>query len=255
MHLSGWDGIGALKVLLKEKGIVKRERTPIEVMLFAVYDYLRGASLRRVRDGLSTARSHVAVGNWVKRFGSVVKGGIGLVNGTLPDVLVVDETEIQVGSDTLYLWVALDPERRAVWYVALSDLRNLLVAKSFFRAIKKTYGRYPKKVITDGGVWYPWALKRLGIEHEMMKGGVRSYIERWNETLKDRARSFDKYHPCNKPGCDRKHIIHWIAANVFFYNHVRPHMSLSNNPPILKKDWYKLSNRMIFLKRFMEALS
>ena len=48
----GWDGTESLKQFLKEKGIVRRERTPIDVMVYAVYLYLLGASLSRVADAI-----------------------------------------------------------------------------------------------------------------------------------------------------------------------------------------------------------
>jgi len=35
------------------------------------------------------------------------------------------------------------------------------------------------------------------VAHEVVRGGVRNYVERFIETLKDRARSFDKYFPCS----------------------------------------------------------
>ncbi|MCI0496798.1 MAG: DDE-type integrase/transposase/recombinase [Thermoplasmata archaeon] len=167
----------------------------------------------------------------------------------------MDETELQIGKRTYYLWVALDPDRRGIWYVALTEVRNLMLARSFFKAIRRVYGRFPERVITDGGTWYPWALRSLGIRHEVVKGGIRSYIERWNETLKDRTRSFDKYHPCRRHGCDGLHVLHWAIANVFYYNKVRPHLSLGDGPPIPHEDWNVLDNRTLFLKRFMEALS
>jgi len=130
-----------------------------------------------------------------------------------------------------------------------------LIARSFFKAIKKEYGKYPRKVITDGGRWYPTAIGRLGMDHEIMNGGVRSYIERWNETLKDRMRYFDKYHPCQKSDCDRNHVLYWIMANIFFYNHVRPHMTLGAKPPIEKNDWENNTNQKVFLKRIDDLLT
>ncbi len=53
--MSGWDGTEKLKLLLREKGIVQRERTPVGVMLWAVYEHLIGVSLRRVRDAIRMA--------------------------------------------------------------------------------------------------------------------------------------------------------------------------------------------------------
>jgi hypothetical protein len=49
-----WDGIEIVKRLLKEKHIVLRERTSIETMLYAVFLYLGGLSLKGVKTRLLT---------------------------------------------------------------------------------------------------------------------------------------------------------------------------------------------------------
>lgn len=138
-----------------------------------------------------------------------VRGGLEghIRRQSLPDLIVVDETKMMEGKRECYLWIAFDPFTRAVVFASVMEVRNILVAIGFFQAIRREYGRLPRKVVTDRGVWYPWALRRLGIEHEVVCGGIRSCVERFNETLKDRARSFDKYFPCDLR-CDLSHVIH-----------------------------------------------
>lgn len=250
--MAGWDGTEELKLLLREEGIVRRERTPVAVMVWAVYEYLLGASLRRARDAIGhlCPRSHSAVHRWVGRMGGLVRGALARVNGPLPEVLVADETEVHVGGRTLYLWVALDPATRAIYHLALTDVRNILVAKSFLLGIRSRYGSLPGTLITDGGVWYPGACRQLRIHHEWVVGGVRSYVERWNETLKDRTRGFDGYHPCRGP-CDHLHVLDWCFLFAFYYNHVRRHMSRGERPPLgsrrgrLGSDWRRFVNRLM----------
>lgn len=250
----GWDGTKKVESFLKENGIVRRERTPIAVMVYAVYLYLLGASLSRVADAIEGVckRSRQAIDDWVQKMGSFLKERFFRLNGELPPVLVVDETRIQIGSKIYYLWVALDPVTGGIYHPALTDLRNVLLALSFFRSIRRRYGVYPSKVITDGGVWYSWALRRVGMDHEVLSGDVRSCVERWNETLKDRMRSFDLYHPCTKENCDVEHVMNWIFLFAFYYNHVRPHMSLGGKPPLglmRRVD----SNWRLYLDRIMGA--
>jgi putative transposase len=249
--MSEWDGIEELKLLLKEKGIVQRERTPVEVMLWAVYDHLIGASLRRARDAIShlCRRSHEAVHEWVQKIGGYVRKTLANVNGDLPCVLVADETELNVGGRILYLWVALDPATRAIFHLALTEGRNILFARSFLLGIKARYGSLPKLLITDGGVWYPSACRQLGVRHEWVVGGIRSYVERWNETLKDRDRLFDGYFPCSGK-CGYEHILNWCFLFAFYYNHVRRHMSRGNRPPLgnrrgrVGSEWRRLLSRL-----------
>jgi transposase-like protein len=174
-------------------------------------------------------RSHVAVWKWIQKLGDALEGMFD--REELPDEIVVDETVMTEGRRECCVWLAMDPATRAVIYVAITWLRNVLAARSFFRAIRKHYGRYLKVVVADRGVWYPWALRRLGIRYEVVVGGVRSYVERFNETLKDRWRSFDAYNPCDME-CDLRHVLHWTRLVVFHYNWVRPHMSRGNRPPI-----------------------
>lgn len=130
--MSGWDGTEELKLLLKE-GIVQRERTPVGVMLWAVYEHLIGVSLRRVRDAIShlCQRSQAAVHHWVQKMEAFLREALALINGDLPDVLVAYETELHVGRRVVCLWVALDPATRAVYHLALTEARNILPARSF----------------------------------------------------------------------------------------------------------------------------
>jgi len=48
-------------------------------------------------------------------------------------------------------------------------------------------------------------LPRMGIRHGIISGGVRSYIEHFNETLKDRNRMFDNYSPSTHA---------WVASHT-----------------------------------------
>lgn len=49
--------------------------------------------------------------------------------------------------------------------------------------------------VTDGGPWYRWPAQGLELMHVVLVGGIRSYIERLFETVKDRMRAFDCFFP------------------------------------------------------------
>ena len=133
---------------------------------------------------------------------------------------------IKVGDQWLWLWVAVEPERRKILAMAVSRLRNGLVARSMLKDLRRRYGKV--KVITDGGPWYPWAARSLGMEHEVVSGGIRKYVERLIETVKDRTRSFDGYYPCR---CgDSMHVWNFLRLYVLYYNHVRHHQGLGEPP-------------------------
>ncbi|MEM0444342.1 MAG: hypothetical protein QXJ73_09350 [Candidatus Caldarchaeum sp.] len=45
-------------------------------------------------------------------------------------------------------------------------------------------------VVVDRGPWYPWALKRLGIEYLNETFGNRNKVERWFRKLKNRTKEY-----------------------------------------------------------------
>jgi len=85
------DGVQLLKYLLKEKSIVIRERTPIEIMLYSVFLYLCKFSLRDVVMAIRIfiKRSRIAIWKWIQKFGGLVKEHIA---DEMPDIVVIDET-------------------------------------------------------------------------------------------------------------------------------------------------------------------
>jgi putative transposase len=206
----------------------ERERTPPIVVLFATYLYLAGLafSYRRVEaflENLHVRRSHEAVRQWVQRFGASMKG---YFEAGEADVAVIDETKIKIGNQWYWLWAAIEPHRRKVLSMALTQTRNGLIARSLLKDLKRRYGRL--KIITDGAGWYPWAARTLEMEHEDMSGGIRNYVERLIETIKDRIRVFDKYFPCR---CGNpSHVTNFLRLFVLYYNHARIHQTLGEPP-------------------------
>jgi transposase-like protein len=206
----------------------ERERTPPIVVLFATYLYLAGLafSYRRVEaflQNLRIRRSYEAVRQWVQRFGASSKGYFETGNAK---VAVIDETKIKIGGQWYWLWIAIEPYRRKVLAMALTQTRNGLIARSLLKDLRRRYGRV--SIITDGGGWYPWAARTLEMEHEVMSGGIRSYVERLIETVKDRIRVFDKYFPyrCGNPS----HVSNFLRLFVLYYNHARIHQTLGEPP-------------------------
>jgi transposase-like protein len=214
------DIFGNLRKNLKAKGIVQRERTPLELVIYGVYLYVIGLSFRDVSRAIAMVEeyvSHVAVWEWFQKFGKEFGEKVFLKN--MPDIIVVvaDETEVKIGDRQVYLWAAICPETWKIAYLMLSYDRSNFTTYLFFRRLIALHGKKPKLVITDGGPWYYWPLKRLGIRHEVMSGDVRSYIESFLAILKDRTRIFDHYFPCN---CEQipKHVYNWLYLFAFYHN-------------------------------------
>jgi len=83
------DGVQLLKYLLKEKCIVIRERTPVEIILYGVFLYLCRLSLRDVAMAICIfiKRSRTAIWKWLQKFGSILENRIA---DKMPNIVVID---------------------------------------------------------------------------------------------------------------------------------------------------------------------
>ncbi|MFQ5712255.1 MAG: hypothetical protein ACE5GD_10840 [Candidatus Geothermarchaeales archaeon] len=167
-------------------------------------------------------RSHVSIWKWVQRLGSLLRG----LFACRARVALVDEGQVQIGSERWWFWLALEPSGRCILHLKLSAHRNGLVAYWFLRELKARCGvRY---VLTDGAPFYPWACGQLRLRRHVAPLEVRNLVERCIEALRDRLRGFDAYFPCR---CSRKdHVRNFLALWRHWYNHVRHHMELGRPP-------------------------
>lgn len=82
----------------------------------------------------------------------------------MSEFIVGDETQIKIGKDYFWIWVALESDNKTIVGVHLSVERNMLVAeKQFLQNIIKKYGKHP--VSSDRGTWYVPAYKFLKLKH------------------------------------------------------------------------------------------
>jgi putative transposase len=165
--------------------------------------------LRRTSERLShfIKRNHVSVWNWIQKYNprkiSSKKKKV--------DEFIVDETPIKIGSEFIWLWVAIEPNDKEILVICISKERNMFVAERFLSSVVKEYGEHP--VSTDGGTWYPQACRFLKLQHHLHSSYEKSIIERTMQYIKDRTESFNDYSPCRKKNCKLKHVINWL--NLF----------------------------------------
>ncbi|MGA9844218.1 MAG: DDE-type integrase/transposase/recombinase [Nitrososphaeraceae archaeon] len=176
--------------------------------------YFNGLSLRNASKALSkfVTRSHTAIGYWIQKYDP--KGLY--YRKTEIFEFILDETQIKVGSDLIWLWVAIEPESKEVLRLNISKERNMFVAERFLSNIVKEYGERP--VSTDGGSWYPQASQFLKLNHHIHSSYEKSIIERTIQYIKDRTECFDDYFPCRKKNCKLKHVQKWLNLFAYHYN-------------------------------------
>ena len=193
---------------------IKRNKTPSLYIGYALYFYFSGLSLRKSADRLSSCfikRNHVSIWNWIQKYRPKK------ISSSRKKIaeFIIDETLIKVGSEYVWLWVAIEPWHKLILGFNISKERNMLIAERFLSHIVKEYGQHP--VSTDGGTWYPQACQFLKLRHHIHSPFEKSLIERTIQYIKDRTEGFDDYFPCKKANCNLKHIRNWL--NLFAYQH------------------------------------
>ncbi|MBA3977847.1 MAG: IS6 family transposase [Nitrosopumilus sp.] len=192
-----------------------RNRTPSEYIGYGLYLYFSGLSLRRASERLSSCfvkRNHVSIWNWIQKYKPKKLSN----KRKRIEEYIIDETIIKVGSDYMWLWIAIEPEDREILGINISLERNMFVTERFLSGLIKAHGEHP--VSTDGGTWYPQACKFLKLDHHLHSPFEKSIIERTMQYVKDRTECFDNYFPCNKKKCKLKHVINWLNLFVGYHN-------------------------------------
>ena len=104
---------------------------------------------------------------------------------------------IKIGSELIWLLVAIELESKEILGISISKERNMLLAEQFISIIVKIHGQHP--VSTDGGTWYPQACRFLRLPHHIHSSYEKSIIERTIQyIIKDRTECFDDYFSLQK---------------------------------------------------------
>ena len=139
-----------------------RNRTPTFVIMYSLYLYFLGLSLRNTSRALvifrDEKRSYVSVWNWIQRFAEYP-----IYKRKRVSAFIIDETIIQVGSQHFWLWFCIEPIDKSVLGNYISEERNMLVAERFIRSLVSKYGKHT--VYTDGGTWYDEACNVLRLKY------------------------------------------------------------------------------------------
>lgn len=191
----------------------QRQRTKPTDIAYGLYLYFLGLSYRNTAKALQrfVHRSHVSIWKWIKKYKPKKVSS----KRKKSNEFIIDETQIKVGSQYIWLWVAIEPKHRQILQIDLSSERTMLVAERFIASLINKFGKCP--VSTDGGTWYPQACQFLDVEHHIHSSFEKSIIERTIQYIKDRTEGFDDYFPCGKKKCKLKHVINWF--NLFIDQH------------------------------------
>ncbi len=193
----------------------QRQRTKPKDIAYSLYLYFLGLSYRNTAKALYgiVDRSHVSIWKWMQKY---KPKKISFKRRRINE-FIVDETQIKVGSQYIWLWVAIEPKHRQILQFDISFERSMLVAEHFLSSLINTYGKHP--ISTDGGTWYPQACRFLKLKHHLHSPFEKSIIERTIQYIKDRTEGFDDYFPCKKRNnCKLLHVKKWLSLFAHYYN-------------------------------------
>ena len=172
----------------RQREVFSLEDTPTEQRVVAAFLYHAGLSYRKIEPFVG--RSYEAIRQWYHRL-----EGLFDPDRWAREVIAVDETELEIDGEDVWVWAAVDVETLEVIHVDVSPGQSSLEAYLFLHEVLK-YCRGQPVVKADHGPWYAWALDDLPCEGEIETSGERSLIEAWFSVLKDRTRRFwDRFPP------------------------------------------------------------
>ena len=127
-------------------------RFPPDVISHAVWLYYRFCLSFRDAEDLLAQRgvtvTYETIRQWCQRFGPVYARQLRRRRGRMGDTWHLDEVFVTIQGRQQYLWRAVD-EDGDVLDILVQSHRNRRAAVRFFRKLRKTQGRIPRRLITD----------------------------------------------------------------------------------------------------------
>jgi putative transposase len=130
-----------------------RKRTEPKDIIYSLHLYFLGLSLRNTSKAISrfVTRSHTAIRDLIQKYKPAERL---FHTKTKTSEFIIDEIQIKVGSEIIWLWVAIESKTKNILAISISKERNMIVvAERFLFNVIKEYGEHP--VSTDGDTWYP----------------------------------------------------------------------------------------------------
>jgi putative transposase len=119
---------------------IEKRRTEPEDIGYSLYLYFLGLSLRNTCKAISrfVNGSHTAIRDWIQKYKPEM-----LSSRKIPITeFIIDETVIKVGSEYIWLWIAIENDNREILQISISKERNMFVAERFILNLVKRYAEH-----------------------------------------------------------------------------------------------------------------
>jgi putative transposase len=131
----------------------QRHRTKPKDIAYGLYLYFFGLYYRNTAKALSrfVHRNHVSIWKWMQRHKPQKVSS----KRKKIEEFVVDETVIKIGSELIWLWVAIEPKHKEILSINTSKERNMFVAERFLFNLLEEYGKHPISTDVEPGIHRP----------------------------------------------------------------------------------------------------
>jgi putative transposase len=171
-----------------------------------------------------------AVRQWMMKFEEYFSSKRALSRVKERPIVLLDETKVKRNGKIAYISVCLDLTRREVIsarsYRSVSIISTVDTVK---RALDLSEGK--PIFVVDHAPWYACAFEWLEVEWVPLTFGIRSYIERWYRTFKDRTKRFYNNFGIRDDEKAIKRVERFVHMFAYWYNHMRPHETLKGVTP------------------------
>ena len=201
------------------------ERTPAWLVRLVCAAHAASASLSECSDLLAwfgVDRTRQTVWYWYQAYGEYHDEEF----TAEPDRVAVDEKQVELeGAEKVWLYAAIDVDSKVVLHVQLSKHRGTDPAAEFLRELKEKHRVSDAEFLVDG-MGYLTALARTGLDGDLNYSD-RNIVEKLFQTVTMRLSRFHEIWNGSQASAER-----WLTAYTAYYNHLRSHQALDNQPPI-----------------------
>ena len=172
---------------IKSKKVFRRNKRKIELKILSTLLYFYGLSLRKASKSISLFQkiSHESIRIHYHRIKRILKP---------PEkkerrLIAIDETKLKLENKHIFVWSAIDVDTKECLFVWATEGRSSFHTYAFLKEVLKHCKNKPE-VFVDRGLWYRWALKRLGLDYKHETFGERNVVDGFFSLLKGRTKRF-----------------------------------------------------------------
>jgi len=205
--------------------------------------YFKGISFRKISNHLKQFYNlnihFTTLYHWIRKYIIIMDEYVRQFKPSLSDMWNVDEMMVSVNGDWFYLWNVIDDATRFHLASVISRERTISDARNVLSTAKKrSYGKCPQFIITDGLKSYIKAVKDEfhTVKRETIhigNAGIRgrknkeeyfdnNLVERLHGTIRERNKT--------QRGLKDEYSV-FVRGHQLYYNFIRPHESLQGYTP------------------------